>query len=271
MSSVLPPADPLSSTRNCELAAILLSLGFAPVERSMTIASGIGIAEQGYWRFVQLHPTRAYLMHAVLRHGTRADLAAVRPAAGLPVYAEQAYMCAALHNRRMLVEHAMHGTPLRLEPCGYLHILQRTGTRSMPDHLAPAALAAFRACSVPSNDLAATLATLGFDPFAGGSQTISHNPTGTTWHFAPTAPGSSLTLAEVANLFHDHAWCGRPDNQHPVACCAAVLANLAHCRRAIHHSTHYVRAAANGRVAWLRRNAAEETWQQAEKFLTRNS
>ncbi len=269
-SSVLPSADPLRSTRNSELAAVLLSLGFAPVERSMTLASGHGVrgGETSFWRFVQQHPRRSYAMNAVLHYGTRADLAAVLPAAGLPVYAEQAYMTAALHNRRMLVEHAMHGTPLRLEPCGYLSLLQRTGNRAMPEQLAPAALAAFRACSVPSNDLAAALATLGFDPFAGGSQTIAHSPTGTCWHFAENAPGYSLTATEVANMCSSREWVAQPENIHPIACMSAVLANLAYCRRAQQEARSYVRAEANGRVAWLRKDAADATWLQAEKFLT---
>ncbi len=269
-ASVLPSADPLRSTRNSELAAVLLSLGFSPVESSMTIAGGHGVrgGEQSFWRFVQQHPRRTYAMGAVLHYGTRADLAAVLPAAGLPVYTEQAYMCAALHNRRMLVEHAMHGTRMRLEPCGYLYLLQRTGTRAAAEQLDPVALAAFRACSVPSNDMAAALATLGFDPFAGGAQTIAHSPTGTAWHFPDTAPGCTLTASEVSNLFSCRSWAAQPDNTHPIACMAAVLANLAYCRAALQDARTYVRASANGRVAWLRKDAADSTWLQAEQFLT---
>lgn len=273
MSVVLPAADSLHSTRNSELAAILLSLGFAPVGRSMTLVSGVGLqgGEQSFWRFVQQHPTRRYAMAAVLHHGTRADLAAALPVAGLPVYTEQAYMCAALHNRRMLVEHALHGTSLRLVPVGFLHLLQRCGSRSMPEQLPPAALAAFRACSVASNDLAATLATLGFDPFAGGAQTIAHTPTGTCWHFPPASPGCSLSATEVENLFSDRGWCAREENTHPVACMAAVLANLATCRRAQKDASTLLRAEANGRIAWIRRDASDATWLRAEQFLSPRS
>lgn len=268
--SVLPSADPLRSTRNSELAAVLLSLGFSPVERSMTLAGGHGVrgGDASYWRFVQQHPRLTYAMGAVLHYGTRADLAAQLPTAGLPVYTEQAYMTAALHNRRMLVEHALHGTPLHLVPCGYLYLLQRTGNRSMPDMLPEPALAAFRACSVPSNDLAAALATLGFDPFTGGGTPLSHGPTGTTWHFPAATQNCSHTLAEVTNLFASREWVARSDNNHPIACMAAVLANLAYCRAAQQQARRYVRAEANGRVVWLRKDAADATWLQAEKFLT---
>ena len=116
MNEVLPKPEKLDGTRSCELAALLVTMGFTPADSQMSIATGQGIpgGSLGYCRFLPEHPAKRYSLRAVIAHGLNAYQAAKPNCGALPIYPEQAYIAAAFHNYRLLVESVTHGTRLRL-------------------------------------------------------------------------------------------------------------------------------------------------------------
>ncbi len=276
MAAVLPNPERLDGTKSCELAAILVTLGFTPVDKQLTVASGDGIpgGRLGYWRFLPLHPQRRYDLRAVLSHGVAPYQAAKQDNAGQPAYREQAYMAAAMHNYRMLIEQVRHGTRLELTPCGYLYLLRRVEAQGVPEMAGKTEVRGMMAAGTRRTELAAGLATLGFEPMAvrqgagGGVGTLAHECGGIIWMF----PAASLRLGEASlgecmARWADDTWSSREDNAAPIACMADAFWNLRHLRKSVAEARQLVRVQNGGRSVLLASNAPQAAWDRAAKFL----
>lgn len=283
MNGVLPKPEKLNGTRSCELAALLCTMGFTPADNQMSVAIGSGVpgGSLGYWRFLPVHPEGKYNLKAVVHHGLNPYMAAAATnVSKLPVYAEQAYIVAAFHNYRMLVESVLHGTRLRLtaQPWqgrpdiaaayGAVYVFERVEAGAAPEMPGAEELRAFRATGTRNTELAAALATLGFTPGDVGTS-IAHEVRGHVWLFPERSMGGHWSLQERMARWADDAWCARPGNVDPIACMADAFWNLRHLRRSLKDATVYVQAKNGERSVLVRKDAPERIWAAAEKFLTR--
>lgn len=267
MNEVLPKPEQLGGTRDCELAALLVTLGFEPADKQMSIATGDGIpgGKLGYWRFLPQHPQKKFSLTAVLARGVKIT-PAVAP--GLPVYREQAVIAAAFHNYRLLVESLTHGTRLCLEPRGEFFVYRRVEARAAAEHPAAADLQKLTAHGTRNTELAAALSTLGFAPAFTGTA-VAHELTGAVWHFPAQSADGHYQLQERMARWQDAAWCAREDNNDPIACMADAFWNLRHLRRSLHDARVLVQVKNGSRSVLVRKDAAAATWERAERFLLR--
>lgn len=282
MNEVLPRPEKLNGTRSCELAALLVTMGFTPADNQMSVATGTGVpgGTLGYWRFLPAHPAQRYVLRAVLSRGLDPYQASKLPARQLPVYPEQAYIAAAFHNFRMLVESVVHGTRLRLVACawqacpelqaryGPVHVFERVEAQAAPEMPGADALRAWRAAGTRNTELAAALATLGFEPGNVGTR-VAHEARGHVWLFPAISMGGHWQLAERMARWADDAWCAQDGNTDPIAAMADGFWNLRHLRRSLKDARVYVQAQNGQRTVLVRRDASAKTWQRAEDFLTR--
>ena len=291
MNEVLPKPEKLNGTRSCELAALLVTMGFTPADRQMSIATGQGIpgGSLGYWRFLPDHPAKRYSLRTVIAYGLDPYQAGKLRVNGAPLCPEQAYIAAAFHNYRLLVESVTHGTRLRLRPCGGLYVFEREDPSPRLAALACSAEAGaseedmriFRAHGTRNTELAAALATLGFTPGdpppPGGygvtstGTRISHEVRGQVWLFPERSADGRYSLQERMARWADDAWCAQDGNTDPIAAMADAFWNLRHLRRSLRDARVYVQAQNGTRTVLVRRDASEETWAKAERFLTRKN
>lgn len=276
MSDVLPAPERLDGTKSCELAAILVTLGFTPVDRQLTVASGDGIpgGRLGYWRFLPLHPQRRYDLRAVLVHGVDPCQAGKCDDARHPVYREQAYMAAAMHNYRLLIEQVRHGTRLELAPCGYLYLLRRVEAQGVPEMSGKEEVRCMMAAGTRRTELAAGLATLGFEPVAvrqgagASAGGVLHEGGGMMWMFPQASRrAGEACLGECMARWADDAWSGRADNNAAIACMADCFWNLRHLRKSIAEARRLVRVQNGARSVLLAGNAPQAAWDRAARFL----
>lgn len=274
---VLPRPERLDGTQSCELAAILVTLNFTSVDDALTVAKGDGIpgGRLGYWRFLPEHPQRKYALAAVLKRGLDAEQAGKAGTPELPVYREQAYIAAAFHNKRMLVEHVLHGTKLKLVRCGFLYILQRVEARGIPEMAGAPEVRSVISAGTRRTELAAAMATLGFEPTPvhdgalTGAARVTHEQTGVTWMLPEQSVDGRWQLQERMARFMDDAWCGREENCDPVACMADGFWNLRHIRKRLRDAQVLVRVTNGQRSVLLAKNASAEQWSRAADFLKR--
>ena len=294
MNEVLPKPEKLNGTRSCELAALLVTMGFTPADSQMSIATGQGIpgGSLGYWRFLPDHPAKRYSLRTVIAYGldpyqasksTNYELRSTK----YEVYTEQAYIAAAFHNYRLLVESVTHGTRLRLRPCGGLYVFEREDPSPRLAALACSAEAGaseedmriFHAHGTRNTELAAALATLGFNPGdpppPGGygvtstGTRIAHEARGHVWLFPERSTDGRYSLQERMARWADDAWCAQEGNTDPIAAMADAFWNLRHLRRGLRDARVYVQAQNGQRSVLVRRDASAETWAKAEAFLVR--
>ena len=270
---ILPQPDKLHSTRNGELAAILYTMGFEPVERMMDPVSGDGVpgGRLGYWRFLPICEGGRYSLAAALAHGTDPHQAAALSTPACPIYREQAYMAAAFHNYRMLIEHLQQGTGLELRPCGYLYLLQRRGGIAPGDTRSGAELAQWQRYGSRNTRLAAALATLGFTlgdiSTQPGAWHLAHGAMPRVWAVSERSLDGRHQRSVCIAHWEDDAWCARPGNTDPIAAMADAFFNLAQIRAALKQAIEFKRIQHGGRSVMVRRNASDATWQRAESFL----
>lgn len=282
MSNVLPKPERLNGTRSCELAALLVTLGFQPADNQMTVATGQGVpgGNLGYWRFLPAHPQNRYNLKTVLSRGLDPRQSQKITTHAALFYPEQAFIAAAFHNYRLLVESVLHGTRLRLvkvpwlanAECwnthGPLCVFERVEAAAVPEMPAAAELQSLRAHGTRNTELAAALATIGFEPGDTGTR-ITHEMRGHVWVFPAWSVGNRWHLQERMAKWQDDAWCSRPENTDPIAVLADAFWNLRHLRRSLRDARVYVQAQNGDRTILVRRDAGERIWSQAEKFLTR--
>lgn len=280
---VLPKPEKLDGTRSCELAALLVTLNFTSVDDSLTIARGDGVpgGQLGYWRFLPEHPQRLYHLGAVLERGLDPYQASKTPTPVLPVYAEQAFIAAAFHNKRLLVEHVLHGTRLRLKALTWparpelprVYVFERVDARGVEEMAGAATVRAMMQAGTRRTELAAAMATLGFEPTpvrdgaAQGAARVTHEQTGCTWMLPARSADGRWELNERVARFMDDAWCGRDDNRDPVACMADGFWNLRHLRKRLRDAQVLVRVSNGSRSVLVARNATDEVWNKASNFL----
>lgn len=248
--------------------ALLVTMGFVPADGQMCIATGQGIpgGSLGYWRFLPQHPAKRYSLRAVLAHGL--DVYQASKSTRYEVYPEQAYIAAAFHNYRMLVESVQHGTRLRLVRCGFLFVFERIEAVAAPEMPGAAELRAWRANGTRNTELAAALATLGFIPGDVGTR-IAHEVRGHVWLFPEMSADGRYGLQERMARWADDAWCAQEGNTDPIAAMADAFWNLRHLRRSLRDARVYVQAQNGERTVLVRRDASAATWAKAEAFLTR--
>lgn len=268
----MPKPERLDSTGSCELAALLVTLGFEPADRQMTIATGAGIpgGRVGHWRFLPVHPAGRYDLRRVLKYGVRAWR--YGRGGGSDPYAEAVWISAAFHNYRLLVEHVVRGVPLTFvrggtvmpgSPAGEFFVLRRRECGQ-----SDVTINDVRAAGTRRTELAAALVTLGFRLVDGGG-TVVAGPGGVIWQFAGLSENGAWALNERMARWADDDWCGRGENVDPVACMADAFWNLRHLRRGLRDAQVYVRAQNGRRSVLVRQDAAGRVWQQAERFLMR--
>lgn len=259
------PAD-LQATNDLELVSVLLTMDFPTPDDALSVLSGDGIAgRRGYWRFLPSAPGEKYNLKQVLRHGTRADLAAVPGA-----YRVQAYMNACMHNYRLLVENLRHGTSVRTERCGYLWLLKRVDGGAAPVVMGAAERAAWLAHGSHNTAMVAGMVALGFEPYnfaAPDLAGVDHGRMMRTWYLPGVSADGKWERAAVMALWNDVAWCSRGDNESPVAAMSDCMWNLKYLRDTAKGAAAYVRARNGGRSVYLRADASQETWDKAEQFL----
>lgn len=278
MNEVLPKPEKLNGTRSCELAALLVTMGFTPADRQMSIATGQGIpgGSLGYWRFLPQHPAKRYSLRAVIAHGLDAYQATKPNCGALPVYPEQAYIAAAFHNYRLLVESVTHGTRLRLKATAWqarpdlppVYVFERVEARGVADMPGGEELRELRLNGTRNTELAAALATLGFTPGDAGTR-IAHEARGHVWMFPERSADGRYSLQERMARWADDAWCAQEGNTDPIAAIADAFWNLRHLRRSLRDARVYVQAQNGQRTVLVRRDASAETWDKAERFLTK--
>lgn len=270
MNEVLPKPEKLNGTRSCELAALLVTMGFTPADRQMSIATGQGIpgGSLGYWRFLPDHPAKRYSLRTVISYGLDPYQAGKVRVNGTPLYPEQAYIAAAFHNYRLLVESVTHGTRLRLRPCGGLYVFEREEARGVAEMPGGDELRELRVNGTRNTELAAALATLGFNPGDTGTR-IAHEVRGHVWLFPERSTDGRYSLQERMARWADDAWCAQEGNTDPIAAMADAFWNLRHLRRGLRDARVYVQAQNGQRSVLVRRDASAETWAKAEAFLTR--
>lgn len=298
MNEVLPKPEKLNGTRSCELAALLVTMGFTPADRQMSIATGQGVpgGSLGYWRFLPEHPAKRYSLRAVIAHGLDAYQATKPNCGALPIYPEQAYIAAAFHNYRLLVESVTHGVRLRLKATAWqarpdlppVYVFERADPSLRLAALACSAeaglpggdeLRVLRVNGTRNTELAAALATLGFNPGdpppPGGygvtstGTRIVHEVRGHVWLFPERSADGRYSLQERMARWADDAWCAQEGNTDPIAAMADAFWNLRHLRRSLRDARVYVQAQNGERTVLVRRDASAETWAKAEAFLTR--
>ena len=238
----------------------------------MSIATGQGIpgGSLGYWRFLPEHPAKRYSLRAVIAHGLDPYQAGKVRVNGTPLYPEQAYIAAAFHNYRLLVESVQYGTRLRLVPCGFLFVFERIEAAAAPDMPGADELRVLRVNGTRNTELAAALATLGFEP--GSTDTrIAHEVRGHVWLFPERSSDGRYSLQERMARWADDAWCAQEGNTDPIAAMADAFWNLRHLRRSLRDARVYVQAQNGQRTVLVRRDASAETWLKAEAFLTRKN
>ena len=275
MNEVLPKPEKLNGTRSCELAAVLVTMGFTPADRQMSIATGQGIpgGSLGYWRFLPDHPAKRYSLRTVIAYGldpyqaSKSTNYEVR-STKYEVYPEQAYIAAAFHNYRLLVESVTHGTRLCLRPCGGLYVFEREEARGVAEMPGSDELRVLRVNGTRNTELAAALATLGFNPGDTGTR-IAHEVRGHVWLFPERSTDGRYSLQERMARWADDAWCAQEGNTDPIAAMADAFWNLRHLRRGLRDARVYVQAQNGQRSVLVRRDASAETWAKAEAFLTR--
>jgi hypothetical protein len=274
---VLPKPERLNGTRNCELAALLVTLGFEPVDRQMQVATGQGVkgGSLGYWRFLPNPPALGYSLKAVLRYGV--DVRKMARAAAHEVAGEQLWIAAGYHNFRLLVENMMHGGALRLVRLQSWNmsgpwVLQRAdGGEGMREECGMVALREFMATGTRNTELAAALVTLGFEPDAAvtGGLKVQHEARGRVWMFAPVSVDGRWQLQERIFRWQDDIWCGQPENNDPIACLADGFYNLRQLRRGLRDAQVWVRAQNGRRSVMVKRDADASVWAKAERFLSK--
>lgn len=275
-SPVLPKPEQLHSTKNCELAAMLVTMGFEPVDDAMATVTGDGVpgGRLGYWRFLPTCTGGRFLLSAALANGCDPHQAAKHGTPLCPVYTEQAYIAAGFHNYRMLVEQLKYGTALELRPCGVLYLLQRCGTGTPPDTATAAALAEHEAHGSRNTQLAAAMATLGFTLRSASTATpvtaLSHGVIPRTWYISETSLDGRWQRDERLARWANDAWCSRPQNNDPIACMADAFFNLNQLRARLQSAAGYARVQHGKKSVLLRTDAGDAAWQKAENFLTRN-
>lgn len=278
MNEVLPKPERLNGTRSCELAALLVTMGFTPADRQMSIATGTGVpgGSLGYWRFMPEHPAKRYSLRAVLSRGLDPYQAGKPRVNGAPLYPEQAYIAAAFHNYRLLVESVTHGTRLRLKATAWqarpdlapVYVFERDEARGVAEMPGGDELRELRANGTRNTELAAALATLGFMPGDTGTR-IAHEVRGHVWLFPERSMDGRYSLQERMARWADDAWCAQEGNTDPIAAMADAFWNLRHLRRGLRDARVYVQAQNGQRSVLVRRDASAETWARAEAFLTR--
>lgn len=268
MSAVLPKPEKLNGTRSCELAALLVTMGFTPADQQMSVATGQGVpgGSLGYWRFLPDHPARRYSLRTVIACGL--DPYQASRSTNYEVYPEQAYIAAAFHNYRLLVESVTHETRLRLRTCGGLYVFEREEARGVAEMPGSDELRQLRVNGTRNTELAAALATLGFEPGSTGTR-IAHEARGHVWLFPERSMDGRWSLQERMARWADDAWCAQEGNTDPIAAMADAFWNLRHLRRSLRDARVYVQAQNGDRTVLVRRDASAETWAKAEAFLTR--
>lgn len=278
MHEVLPKPEKLNGTRSCELAALLVTMGFTPADNQMSIATGQGVpgGSLGYWRFMPEHPAQRYSLRAVLAHGLDAYQASKPRMNGTPLYPEQAYIAAAFHNYRLLVESVTHGTRLRLKATAWrarpelppVYVFERVEARGVAEMPGGDELRELRVNGTRNTELAAALATLGFEPGSTGTR-VAHELRGHVWLFPERSMDGRYSLQERMARWSDDAWCAQEGNTDPIAAMADAFWNLRHLRRSLRDAWVYVQAQNGERTVLVRRDASAATWAKAEAFLTR--
>lgn len=278
MHEVLPQPEKLNGTRSCELAALLVTMGFTPADNQLSIATGQGVpgGSLGYWRFLPVHPAKRYSLRAVIAHGLDPYQTGKPNCGALPIYPEQAYIAAAFHNYRMLVESVTHGTRLRLKATAWqarpdlppVYVFERDEARGVAEMPGGDELRELRVNGTRNTELAAALATLGFEPGSTGTR-IAHEVRGHVWLFPERSADGLYSLQERMARWADDAWCSQDGNTDPIAAVADAFWNLRHLRRSLRDARVYVQAQNGERTVLVRRDASAATWAKAEAFLTR--
>lgn len=274
MKDVLPAPEKLDGTRSCELAALLVTLNFTPVDKQMSIASGDGIpgGNLGYWRFLDQHPARTYSLRTVISRGLDPEQAAKTGTDVLPVYREQAYIAAAFHNYRLLVERIRTGARLQLARCGYLYIFRRVEAAAVPELPGAPMLQSLASAGTRRTELAAALATLGFEPTGvrtppAGAATVTHEQCPVTWMLPATSADAAWQLQERMARWADDNWCAQETNRDPIACMADAFWNLRHLRRSLRDAQRLISIKNGGRSVLIAANAPQAQWDKASQFL----
>ena len=254
------------------MAAILYTLGFEPVDKMMDQVSGDGVpgGKLGYWRFLPICEGGRYSLQVALAHGTDPHQAGKAATQLRPVYREQAYMSAAYHNYRLLIEHLQHGTRLTLRPCGYLYLLQRLGYAAGDDTRSGAELTRWQSYGSRNTRLAAALATLGFalsDTAGAQTMSLAHGAMPRIWYISARSLDGKHERYDCIRKWEDDAWCSQPGNNDPVAVMADAFFNLQQIRSSLKQADEYKRIRHGDRSVIVRRNASDATWDRAERFL----
>ena len=276
-NEVLPKPERLNSTKSCEMAALLVTLGFEPADRQMSVATGQGLpgGRLGYWRFLPEHPQGRYDLRVVLKNGLDVGQSRAAIYGGRVVYREQAVIAAAFHNYRMLVENVLHGVRLEAVPMGGVWVLRQREGAGMETEPSKGELAAFFEHGTRNTELAAALVTLGFIPAGmdgatvAGAASVQHEVRGKIWVFPERSADGMWNLTERMARWQDDVWSAQPMNSDPLACCADAFWNLRTLRRGLKEAEVYVRATNGRRSVLVRRDASDAVWGAAERFLTR--
>ena len=294
-SKVLPRPEQLNGTKDCELAALLATLGFTPADEQMSVALGDGVpgGRLGYWRFLPEHPLRHYDLKRVLQYGTGAWQ-------WPDSYRCAAAVTAAFHNRRLLVESVTQGTRLRLVSVaawherhgrrlrpgdaavgsalpGELYVLERVEARGVGVLPGSGELAALRGANTYNTELVGAMAALGFMPALEcgeeacvcSGERVVHGSSGRQWYLPERNVTGCVELREVMAKYRSDEWCERAAYDDMVARMADGFYNLRWLRERLGAAKTYLQVKNGERVVVLTKGASARLWEHAERFLTR--
>ncbi len=262
MDAVLPSPEDLRGTSSCELAAMLLTMGFEMVDGLATCrGDGLPGGRRGYFRFLPRCWGKRFDLKKALARGLNP-----RQPAGT-----QAIIAAAFHNYRLLIESVQHGTRLALDEYEERYLFRRVEAEAVPQVLrSEADVEVFRAHGSDNTMLVASLATIGFEPYnAGGEERvgIAHGKVMRTWYLPARSRDGRYDLNESMARWQDDAWCANPANDDPRAVCADAFWNLNFVRLGVKNAADYVQVKNGNRTVVVRADAPEAVWRGAQEFL----
>lgn len=253
------------TTQNSELAACLLTLGFSLSPDSLLALEGDGrYAGKSSWGFRGGCPGGRWTLKGVSSSGR-----SPWKVGGIP-----GWIWTGFYNYRVLIEHLRTGSPLRLcRLSGGRYAFDRYGLSPCDSAaLSPLSEGEMGQYGTVNTQLAAALATLGFAPLAGeqaGTLCVAQGRMMTAWHFPARNADGSLAAEACVARWHDEGWMGQPGNEHPLCVLGDAFHNLNWCRGRWKARRTLVQVQHGVGSVLLDKDAPDEVWERAERFLNR--
>lgn len=259
------------SVSSCEMAAMLITLGFHLAPKSLATLCGDGVrgGKRAEWSFTDVCELNRFRLRDVLTNARNID---AHPG-------PQAYILAAFQNYRALklsiaenislrFNRTLHGPFILTPSSGDDNHSRDASDRELA--LSTAHSAQFSAFGTVNTQLVAGLAALGFEPLntpSSNSRSIADGHVLRTWFLPPTSSDGKYSLQDCIARIEDSAWCSRIENTDPRAVISDAFWNLNACRRSLSSAAGFIQAKNGNRTVLVHTHADDIEWERAERFL----